>query len=103
MKTSDWRRLERRAEVLKAMVNRARLLLLETLAAGERCVCELHELAGGDFSTVSKHLAQLRRVGLVEREKRGLQVYYRLRGRWPLRVLEDAEKAAAAVRRENGK
>ena len=46
---------------------------------GERCVCELTEMIGSDMSTVSRHLAQLKQAGLIEDEKRGQMVFYRLR------------------------
>ncbi len=67
-----------RAEVAKALAHPTRLFLLEELSKGERCVCELVEMVGGDFSTVSKHLAILKNVGLVTDDKRGLKVFYRL-------------------------
>ena len=72
------RRLER-ARMLKAMAHPSRLLMLETLADGERCVCELQRLVGADVSTVSKHLALMRTAGLVEDRREGLKVFYRLR------------------------
>ena len=72
------RRLER-TRVLKAMAHPSRLLMLETLANGERCVCELQALVGSDMSTVSKHLALMRRAGLVQDRRQGLQVFYSLR------------------------
>lgn len=103
MTASESGRLERRAAVLKAMAHPARLFLLEQLARGERCVCELHEAAGGDFSTVSRHLGQLWRAGLVQRERRGAQVWYRLRGRWPLRLLACAARIAEPAGREAAK
>jgi len=53
--------------------------MLETLSSGERCVCDLQRLVGSDLSTVSKHLALMRRAGLVEDRRQGLQVFYRLR------------------------
>lgn len=53
-------------------------MIAEALADGERCVCELTELVGADMSTVSKHLTLMKSVGLIEAEKRGLNVYYRL-------------------------
>jgi ArsR family transcriptional regulator len=53
--------------------------MLEAMEAGELCVCELQRLVGSDMSTVSKHLSVMRAAGLVEDEKRGLKVYYRLR------------------------
>jgi ArsR family transcriptional regulator len=70
---------EARAAVMKALAHPTRLMMIEELSHGERCVCELREMAGCDLSTVSKHLALLRNAGIVEDEKRGKQVYYRLR------------------------
>lgn len=93
-------RLERRAAVLKALAHPSRLMLLEELSRGERCVCDLHDLAGGDFSTVSKHLAQLRQAGLLDMEKRGLKVFYRLKSRCVLRLLECADRAVQSAARE---
>lgn len=71
--------LEARARVLKAMAHPSRLLIIEELQNTERCVCELTEMIGADISTVSKHLSVLRQAGIVADDKRGNQVYYRLR------------------------
>lgn len=68
-----------RVAVLKALAHPSRLFIVEELARGERCVCELTRMIGADVSTVSKHLALLRRAGLVTDDKRGNQVFYRLR------------------------
>lgn len=73
------RRLEAQARVIKALAHPTRLFLVEELCKEERCVCELAEMVGSDMSTVSKHLALLRQAGIVEDEKRGKQVFYRLR------------------------
>lgn len=73
------RLLERRAKVMKALAHPSRLAMVEALAEGESCVCDLQALVGADMSTVSKHLALLREAGVVLSEKRGLQVWYRLR------------------------
>jgi len=67
-----------RAAVYKALGHPTRLFIVEELSRGERCVCELTAMVGADVSTVSKHLSVLRAVGLVEDEKRGAQVFYRL-------------------------
>lgn len=73
-------RYEARAAIIKAMAHPTRLFIVDELAkSGERCVCELTEMVGADMSTVSKHLAQLKAAGIVEDDKRGSQVYYRLR------------------------
>ena len=68
-----------RTAVFKALGHPARLRMVDALADGERCVCELVEVAGLAWSTVSRHLAQLKRAGVLEDEKRGQQVFYRLR------------------------
>jgi ArsR family transcriptional regulator len=69
-----------RAKIIKALAHPARLLIVDELAEhGERCVCELTDLVGSDMSTVSRHLAQLKGAGLVEDQKRGKMIFYRLR------------------------
>lgn len=65
--------------VFKALGNPARLILVRTLQEGERCVCDLVEAAGLGWSTTSKHLDILREAGVVDSEKRGQQVFYRLK------------------------
>lgn len=72
-------RYDQRAKVLKAMAHPSRLAMLEALAGGERCVCELQQLVGSDMSTVSKHLSVMKAAGLIEDRKEGLWVHYRLR------------------------
>lgn len=72
-------RNQRRVALIKALAHPARLAMAEFLQGGEKCVCDLRELVGSDLSTVSKHLAVMRTAGLLEMEKRGLNVFYRLR------------------------
>lgn len=67
------------AEMFKALAHPGRLLLVDELSRGERCVCELAELLGVEMPTVSRHLAQLRHAGIVEDDKRGAQVFYKLK------------------------
>ena len=66
------------ARIFKALGHPSRLLMADALLDGEKCVCDLQALAGGDVSTVSKHLAVLREAGVVAAEKRGANMYYRL-------------------------
>lgn len=66
------------AQMFKALAHPGRLLMVEELSRGERCVCELAELVGFEMPTVSRHLAQLKHAGIVDDEKRGAQVFYRL-------------------------
>ena len=66
------------ANVFKALGHPSRLLMVEALLDGEKCVCELQALVGADMSTVSKHLAVLRDAGVVACEKKATNMYYRL-------------------------
>lgn len=67
---------EQMAAMLKAIAHPTRLMLLEELLNGERCVCELVPMTGADFSTVSKHLTLLKAAGLVKSRKQELNVHY---------------------------
>jgi ArsR family transcriptional regulator len=73
------RRYSARVRVLRALAHPTRLFLVEELAGGERSVQELTELVGDDMSTVSKHLTVLREAGVLAAERRGQQVFHRLR------------------------
>jgi ArsR family transcriptional regulator len=81
-------RFEARARIIKALAHPSRLFMVEELSRGERCVCELTEMVGSDMSTVSKHLSLLKAAGIVADEKRGMQVYYRLKVPCVLRFLD---------------
>jgi ArsR family transcriptional regulator len=68
----------RQAQILKALANESRLMIVDRLAQGECSVGELTELVGSDQSTVSKHLALLRSHGIVRDRRDGNVVYYTL-------------------------
>ena len=73
-------RAEGIAGLLKALADPVRLQLLSMVLArpgGEACVCDL--LSGFELSqpTISHHLKVLHEAGLLERDKRGVWVYYR--------------------------
>lgn len=72
-------KLTAKANVIKALAHPTRLFIAEELQNGERCVCELVEDIEADFSTVSKHLSIMKKVGLIEDRKQGLKVFYSLK------------------------
>ncbi|QDV62359.1 putative HTH-type transcriptional regulator [Crateriforma conspicua] len=78
MKRKTRKQYEARAKIAKALAHPSRLLILDLLQERERCVGELTEAVEADQSTVSKHLAVLRDVGLVEVRKEGASSYYRI-------------------------
>jgi DNA-binding transcriptional ArsR family regulator len=68
---------------LKALADPVRVKLVSLLFssdAGEVCSCDLAAAVGLSESTVSHHLSQLRRAGLVDSERQGMNVYHRARG-----------------------
>jgi len=70
--------LNRIADVLKAMADPTRLKILHCLHGGERCVSDILATVGGSQANISKHLSVLRRAGLVDCRREGLNVYYRI-------------------------
>ena len=68
----------KRVEVLRGLAHPSRLLITEALMDGEMCVRELRDIVGDDVSTVSKHLSILRQAGILNSQKRGLNVFYSL-------------------------
>ena len=86
------------ARIIKALAHPTRLFIVDELSRGERCVCELTDMIGVEMPTVSRHLSQLRNAGILEDEKRGSQVFYRLRVPCVLNVF----KCLKAVRAGQG-
>ena len=67
------------AQCFKALSEPARVAIVNRLAScGEACVCELVDVLELAQPTVSHHLRVLREAGLIEHERRGTWMYYRL-------------------------
>lgn len=78
MKNDIQKKYKSRSDIMKALAHPTRLFIVDFLSNGEKCVCEIVEQVGVDISTISKHLLVMKNAGLVEDEKRGLNVYYKL-------------------------
>jgi DNA-binding transcriptional ArsR family regulator len=76
------------SELLKSLANRHRLLILCQLSDGERSVGELAAFVGLRDSTVSQHLALLRKDGLVMARREGQTIWYSIASTPARRVLE---------------
>ncbi len=73
---------EQVAPLLKALADPVRLRLLSLVAShsdGEACVCDLNDAFDLSQPTISHHLKVLHEVGLLDRDKRGVWVYYSVR------------------------
>jgi len=64
--------------LFKALADDTRLRILGLLLGGEICVCDIHETLKIPQSKTSRHLAYLRRAGLVDARREGLWIRYRL-------------------------
>lgn len=78
-----------RVEFHKALANPVRLRILAMLRSGSLCVCQITAVLRLAASTVSAHLAELRRAGLVSERKDGRWVEYRLDDDLATRALID--------------
>ena len=70
------------APLLKALADPVRLRLMSLVAShpgGEACVCDLNDAFHLSQPTISHHLKVLHDAGLLDRDKRGVWVYYRVR------------------------
>lgn len=76
---------EQRAELMKALADPNRLTILASLWKAQAPICICDFTAGLEVSqpTISHHMAKLKDAGLVESEKRGIWIYYRLRDKLP--------------------
>ena len=73
---------EQVAPLLKALADPVRLRLMSLVAShegGEACICDLNEAFDLSQPTISHHMKVLHEAGLVDRDKRGVWAYYRIR------------------------
>lgn len=90
------------SELLKALANRHRLLILCQLIERERSVGELAEFLGIRDSTVSQHLALLRREGLVTARRDGQTIWYSISSAPARAVLEALYRVYCAPSQRSG-
>ena len=62
----------------KALADATRLRILALLADGEVCVCDIHDTLRVPQPTASRHLAYLRKAGLVDTRRDGVWMHYRV-------------------------
>ena len=69
---------ESKARIFKALGHPTRLSIVEMLADGERCVCEIVPAFEDSQATISRHLDVLLRAGIVRRRREGVKMIYEL-------------------------
>lgn len=65
-------------KILKALADENRLRIMCLLRQGSRCVCEIEPVLNLSQSSTSKHLIRLKQVGLIESQKKGQWVHYKI-------------------------
>jgi DNA-binding transcriptional ArsR family regulator len=86
------------ATTLQALATPSRLLILATLQSGPRSVGDLAEVVGMEQSAVSHQLRLLRHLGLVDGERQGRSIEYRLYDSHVAELIEQAIYHAEHVR-----
>src|SRR5215510_13006270 len=66
--------------LFKALADKTRLRILALLGNNEVCVCHIHDTLGVPQPTISRHLAYLRRSGLVAVRRDGVWMHYQVSG-----------------------
>jgi DNA-binding transcriptional ArsR family regulator len=92
------RAADQASDLLKALSNRHRLLIICQLIDGERSVGELAEFLGLRDSTVSQHLALLRKDGLVSARRDAQTIYYSIASEPARDILKTLYQAFCAPR-----
>ena len=91
-----------RSEILKALAHPVRVLIVHALTGNDRCVCELNALVDIDQSNISRHLAILKRAGIVSERRDGMRVFHHLATPCILKAFECAvEVVRTDMKRRN--
>lgn len=96
--SQDPKALAWRAEILKALAQPTRLAILEFLRPGEECVCRIFPAVGGNQPNVSKHLALMKKAGVLDARQEGTMTFYWVKD---TRVFEILDLVDEMMRRES--
>ena len=77
-----------RVRVMKALSSPVRLMIVDELSRGERCMCELQPMFPMNKSTLSRHVTELKNVGIVGERREGARSYLTLQTPCILNVFE---------------
>ena len=89
--------LHLKAKMFRGFADPSRLAILDLLRAGPKCVYEIADAASLSQPNTSAHLACLEECGLVQKERRGKFIYYRMAHKEATTLLNQAEAILAKV------
>jgi len=73
-KKMDYNEAKFISEIIKAMANPVRLMIVDELRHGKKCLCELMPKFDLDQSTLSRHISQLKKAGIISERKEGVRI-----------------------------
>ena len=91
-----------RADILKALAHPTRVLMLDALSRGDRCVNDLRNLAAVSQPTITHHLEKLKKAGLVTERRAGKRVIHHLACPCMLQALECTCGVLQSVKKRHG-
>lgn len=91
-----------RADILKAVAHPTRVLMLDALSRGDRCVNDLRHLAATSLPTISRHLDKLKKAGLVTERRSGPRVIHHLACPCILQALNCTYGVLQSVKKRHG-
>ena len=94
---------EVRARVMKALASPVRLQIVDELSRGERCMCELLPLFNISKSTLSRHIAALRQVGIIAERREGARSFLKLQTPCIMQIFDCAMAVIRAEAKEKTK
>jgi len=96
----DGKVYEVQAEYFRALSHPVRIKIVNFLKEGKKCVCEIVPYLKEEQSNVSRHLAALKRAGILSSEKKGVSVYYRIQDENVYKILDLALYSVKKVAKE---
>ena len=85
-----------KADILKALANPIRLVVVDALRRGDLCVCDLNKLVGVRQPTLSRHLNQLKKAGIVTERREGVRVIHHLETPCILKAFDCASRVISS-------
>ncbi len=84
----DYDETKIKVEIIKSLAHPVRLMVVDELSRGDKCVCELLPMFKLDQSTLSRHLSQLKKAGIITERKDGVKVIHHLATPCVMKVFE---------------
>lgn len=97
----NWDQAKARADVLKALGHPVRVLMLDMLSKGDRCEKDMRRLATISQPSISRHLAWLKRAGIVTERRAGARVIHHLACPVMLQALTCAGHVVRTTRKQH--